>query len=148
MNSDNFSVTLEVVTLGLVQLLVTDSRLGVDKALEILYTSRLYEVLEDPATAFYHQSITALYEQLKAETVGLDVYEPATEENRHEIICFKVFCLQQYKNAHRLTGKEAYDLFKYYGVWEYLSAYYEVLYLLNNLNILADIDDFIAGKQY
>ena len=60
---------------------------------------------------------------------------------------FKVFCLERYKSKHHLKGNEAIQLFKEYGVLEYLTSFYDVLHSLGELYIVADIDEFIATRQ-
>ncbi len=60
---------------------------------------------------------------------------------------FKVFCLERYKNEHRMKGGEAFRLFKEYGVLDYLGAFYDVLHSFGDKYIVADIDEFIAARQ-
>lgn len=60
---------------------------------------------------------------------------------------FKVFCLERYKSAHHMTGKEAFRLFKEYGVLDYLGSFYDVLHTFGDKYIVADIDEFIAARQ-
>jgi len=60
---------------------------------------------------------------------------------------FKVFCLERYKSEHRLTGKEAFRLFKEYGVLDYLTSFYDVLHSFGEKYIVSDIDDYIASRR-
>jgi len=60
---------------------------------------------------------------------------------------FKVFCLERYKNEHRLTGNEAFQIFKEYGVLDYLSSFYDVLHSFGEKYIVSDIDEYIASRQ-
>ena len=64
-----------------------------------------------------------------------------------ETICFKVFCLEQYKNAHGLSGREAMEQFKQYGVLEYISAFFDVLHSYGDKYVVQDIDMFIESRQ-
>jgi len=60
---------------------------------------------------------------------------------------FKVFCLECYKFARDITGKEAFRLFKEYGVLDYLGTFYDELHSYGHQYLVADIDAFIAARQ-
>jgi len=60
---------------------------------------------------------------------------------------FKVFCLERYKSEHRLTGNEAFRLFKEYGVLDYLSSFYDVLHSFGEKYIVSDIDEYIDSRR-
>jgi len=64
-----------------------------------------------------------------------------------ETLKFKTFCIEQYKNAHRISGAEAVRRFKAYGVLEYLDSFYDVLHSTGAKYIVEDIDLFIAARQ-
>lgn len=40
---------------------------------------------------------------------------------------FSVFCLENYKAYKSLTGKQTAELFRQYGVFDYLNEFYDVL---------------------
>jgi len=60
---------------------------------------------------------------------------------------FKVFCLERYKHEHNMKGKDAFRLFKEYGVLDYIGSFYDVLHTFGDKYIVADIDEFIATRQ-
>ena len=64
-----------------------------------------------------------------------------------ETMRFKVFCLEQYKNEHGLSGREAIELFTKYGVLEYISSFFDVLHSYGGKYIVQDIDMFIESRQ-
>ena len=64
-----------------------------------------------------------------------------------EIVKFKAFCLERYKYMHNLKGREVLQLFKQYGVMDYIGSFYDVLHTFGDKYIVADIDDFIANRQ-
>ena len=64
-----------------------------------------------------------------------------------EVVKFKAFCLERYKHAHGLNGREALRLFTQYGVMEYIASFYDVLHSFGEQYIIADIDEFIAARQ-
>lgn len=70
------------------------------------------------------------------------------ERNRiDDIGYFIAFCVEIYKNAHRLPGVEASKIFSDHGVMEYLSENFDVLHTQSPGWILAEIDDFIEADQ-
>ena len=64
-----------------------------------------------------------------------------------EILKFKVFCIERYKVAHHMSGKDTLDLFIQFGVLDYLGAFYDVLHTVGDRYIVSDIDEFIAVRQ-
>ena len=60
---------------------------------------------------------------------------------------FKVFCLEQYKNEHKLSGRDAIERFAKYGVLEYISSFFDVLHSYGGKYIVQDIDMFIESRQ-
>ncbi|WP_080657990.1 DUF3791 domain-containing protein [Clostridium butyricum] len=45
-----------------------------------------------------------------------------------ERIDFITYCLEEYKAAKKISGKEAIELFNRYGVIDYIRRYYEALH--------------------
>ena len=64
-----------------------------------------------------------------------------------EVVRFKVFCLERYKYAHNLSGKEALRLFNEYGVMDYIGSFYDVLHSFGDKYIVSDIDEFIEARK-
>ena len=60
---------------------------------------------------------------------------------------FKVFCLERYKSEHNIKGKDAFRLFKEYGVLDYLGSFYDVLHTFGDKYLVEDIDLFIEARQ-
>lgn len=60
-----------------------------------------------------------------------------------ETLRFTVFCLENYKAEKRLTGKEADELFRRYGVYDYLREFYDVLHTTGHQYLVSDIDQYI-----
>jgi hypothetical protein len=60
---------------------------------------------------------------------------------------FLVFCLEMYKAAKHLTGKQVIALFKQYGVTDYVLSCYEALHTTGTNYIVEDIDLFIEARQ-
>ena len=60
---------------------------------------------------------------------------------------FKVFCIEQYKNKHNMTGTETVKRFKEFCVFDYLTSFFDVLHTAGAQYIVEDIDMFIAARQ-
>ena len=60
---------------------------------------------------------------------------------------FKAFCFEAYRADKKLSGREAMNLFKKYGVLEYLNACFDVLHTTGRAYIVEDIDLFINARK-
>lgn len=60
---------------------------------------------------------------------------------------FLIFCIEQYKSAKDLTGKQVMDLFHRYGITEYIVDCFEALHTTGTNYIIADIDSYIKERQ-
>ncbi len=60
---------------------------------------------------------------------------------------FKVFCFEAYRADKKMTGRATMQLFKKYGVLDYLGACYDVLHTTGRQYLVEDIDGFIAARK-
>lgn len=60
---------------------------------------------------------------------------------------FLVYCLEIYKTAKDLTGKQVSQLFTKYGIWEYMYPCFEALHTTGDQYIVGDIDLYIEARQ-
>jgi len=60
---------------------------------------------------------------------------------------FLVFCLEMYKAAKNLTGKQVIELFKQYDITDYILSCYEALHTTGTNYIVEDIDLFIEARH-
>jgi len=60
---------------------------------------------------------------------------------------FKVFCLERYKSEHNMKGKDAFLLFKKYGVLDYLGEFFDELHSYGHQYLVQDIDEFIEVRR-
>lgn len=60
---------------------------------------------------------------------------------------FLIFCVEIYKNARNLTGKEVSELFTRYGIWDYIYSCYEALHTTGPAYIIDDINEYIKEQQ-
>ncbi|MCT4617879.1 MAG: DUF3791 domain-containing protein [Marinisporobacter sp.] len=64
-----------------------------------------------------------------------------------KMIDFTVFCLESYKRAHNLTGKDALKVFDDYKVFDYIKSFYDVLHSTGQEYIVKDIDMYIHSRK-
>jgi len=62
-------------------------------------------------------------------------------------LAFKVFCFEAYRAEKKLTGFEAMEPFKKYGVLQYLEKCYDVLHTTGRDYLIEDIDLFINARK-
>ncbi len=67
--------------------------------------------------------------------------------NMSKTLEFKAFCFEAYRAEKNLTGREAMNLFKKYGVLDYLGACFDVLHTTGRAYIIEDIDIFINARR-
>ena len=60
---------------------------------------------------------------------------------------FLIYCIEQYKNAKKLTGKQVSELFNKYRVWDYIYSCFEALHTTGDNYIIEDIDLYIEARQ-
>ena len=60
---------------------------------------------------------------------------------------FLIYCIEIYKTAHSLNGKEVIQLFKQYGIMEYIIECYGALHTTGKEYIIEDISGLIAEQQ-
>ncbi len=65
----------------------------------------------------------------------------------NEISYFLSFCIEQYKQAHNLTGEQAMQVLDRYGVLDYLEEHYDVIHTQGARWILEDMDEFIENRK-
>lgn len=59
---------------------------------------------------------------------------------------FLIYCVEQYKQAKNLTGKQVEILFTRYKIWEYIYSCYEALHTTGSNYIVDDIDQYIKER--
>jgi hypothetical protein len=64
----------------------------------------------------------------------------------HEIN-FAVFCMESYKVHKALTGRQVFELFEKYGVYDYLREFYDVLHTTGYQYINNDIDIYLNARN-
>ena len=60
---------------------------------------------------------------------------------------FLIFCIEQYKSAKDLTGKQVMELFGKYRVSEYIVSCFEALHTTGTDYIIENIDLYIEARM-
>ena len=60
---------------------------------------------------------------------------------------FLVYCLEIYRREKKMTGKQVMDLFKKYGIMDYIISCYEALHTTGWQYTVEDIDLFVEARQ-
>jgi len=60
---------------------------------------------------------------------------------------FIAYCLEEYKAAKAMTGKEVIALFKQYNIIDYIISCYGVLHTMGGLAITEDIQSLIESME-
>jgi hypothetical protein len=62
-------------------------------------------------------------------------------------IALTVFCIENYKVHTSMTGKQTAELFRPYGVFDYLREFYDVLHTTGYQYINSDIDIYLKSRN-
>ncbi len=68
-------------------------------------------------------------------------------QQKLDIAYFVAFCIEQYKHAHNIGGREAMRILNSFGVLDYLAEHYEILHTQSRQWILEDIEEFITIRN-
>ena len=60
---------------------------------------------------------------------------------------FIAYCLEEYKSAHGMTGKEVITLFKKYNIIEYIVSCYGALHTMGGMAVTEDIQSLIENMK-
>ena len=60
---------------------------------------------------------------------------------------FLIFCIEQYKSAKNLNGKQVMEIFRKYRISEYIVSCFEALHTTGTNYIIEDIDLYIEARQ-
>lgn len=60
---------------------------------------------------------------------------------------FLVYCMERYRYAKKLSGREISEIFDRYNVYDYIVKYFETLHTIGDKLIVNDIDEYISEKN-
>ncbi len=58
---------------------------------------------------------------------------------------FLIYCMERYRHSKGLSGAAVAKLFEKYGVYGYITKYFEALHTMSERSIEQDIDDYISS---
>ena len=111
-------------------------------ALYYLYTSRLYVRLNDPAAKLWYESSLNLYETLEAEkrTERQQTKYPGVSQ-------FIIFCIELYRQAHKMDAAQVLSVFRDKGVLTFLSEGFELLHTQSAEYVLREIEAYLKNRK-
>ena len=59
---------------------------------------------------------------------------------------FLIYCMERYRYDKGLSGADVAKIFDRYGIYEYVTKYFEVLHTMGDEYIVEDIDNYISSK--
>ncbi|MDR0381853.1 MAG: DUF3791 domain-containing protein [Oscillospiraceae bacterium] len=59
---------------------------------------------------------------------------------------FVVYCIEIYRSAKGLRGKEVYDIFATTGLIDFIDEFYDVLHSTGKQDIIWQIDDYLRHR--
>jgi hypothetical protein len=69
------------------------------------------------------------------------------DDRKDTIPLFLAFCVEQYKNAQKISGERAYNALKDTGALNYLEHNYEVIHTQSPQWILEEINEYVNNHQ-
>jgi hypothetical protein len=60
---------------------------------------------------------------------------------------FIVYCIEEYKTANKLTGRQVINVFNKYNVYDFIESSYDALHTFGSDNIVWNLQDYIAHKH-
>lgn len=58
---------------------------------------------------------------------------------------FLIYCMERYRHFKELSGADVAKIFDEYGIYGYISKYFESLHTMGDYCIVQDIDDYISS---
>ena len=62
-----------------------------------------------------------------------------------EHLDFVIYCIEEYRWAHKLTGRQVLTVFRKYGLYEFIEASYDALHTYGGDSIVWNLDDYIVN---
>lgn len=137
------SSMLPFVMKELVEMIMQKKALPLHDALFYIYSSRLYTSLLDENTKLWYASTVSLYEMLEKEKAERRKEQDLTPK----ILLFMMFCMENYREAHKKSSEEILLLFSKHGIFQFLHDNFEMLHTQDKEYILDTITTYINKKK-
>lgn len=116
-------------------------RISLDDALVYIYINPMYDRLYDENAKWWYLSTAALYEEFEIRR------SRQSQEVPKEVFEFYTYCLENYATRNRISGMQAWVLFKETEADEYVIDNYDLLHTQGMDYILDDIHRFINRRR-
>lgn len=70
-----------------------------------------------------------------------------TSEEEYKKFEFIIFCIEVFKEEKKLDGEYVYQVFRQYGVIDYLYQGYDVLHTQGDKWLVADIEEYLKSRN-
>ena len=60
---------------------------------------------------------------------------------------FIIYCIEEYRTAKRLTGRQVINVFNKYNVYDFIESSYDALHTFGGDNIVWNIQDYIDRRK-
>lgn len=137
------STMLPFVMRELVELVMKKKALPLGDALYYIYSSRFYKSLSDENTKLWYFSTLSLYDILEKEKAE----EKQKQNDNTKVLLFKMFCIENYREAKKQSIEETLLLFSNHKVFDFLDETFEMLHTQDTEYILDTITTYIKKKK-
>lgn len=137
------STMLPFVMRELVELVMKKKALPLGDALYYIYSSRFYKSLSDENTKLWYSSTLSLYDILEKEKAE----EKQKQNDNTKVLLFKMFCIENYREAKKQGIEETLLLFSNHKVFDFLDETFEMLHTQDTEYILDTITTYIKKKK-
>lgn len=127
----------------LLDTIIEKKGLGLEDAMQYLYSSELYKQLSTESSYLWQLSTLNLYDLLKKEKR----LKKQSQNNTASVLLFLTFCLENYKDYKNLDAEQALFTFNQYNVLEYLEEVFEMLHTQSKEYIMSEIDNYITNRK-
>ena len=116
-------------------------RIALDDALVYIYINPLYKELYNEGSKWWYLSTEALYREFETWRTR------SKKEVSHEVFEFYTYCLENYARSKRISGIDAWALFKESGADDYIVDNYDLLHTQGTEYVLDEIQRFIQKRK-
>ena len=147
MADKKFEAILTLLVPQVIQLICENDSVDEMTASREFYESKVYSLLEQEDTKLWHFSPLTLFNMYDEEKKDRVLRDTGGGINMSRQGDFLIYCVETYKNARHLTGKQVAELFTRYRVWEYVYSCFEALHTTGANYIVEDIDLYIEARK-
>ena len=134
---------LPFVMKDLVAMVMKKKAITMEDALYYIYSSDFYHTLLDDKAKTWYLSTISMYEMLEKQKAK----ERKMCKSDKAIMLFKMFCIENYRNANNLSSRETLLIFTKYNVFSFLEENFEVLHTQDPSYIIDTVGVYIKKRK-